>query len=224
MNKNENKRAIVLLSGGIDSAVLAYWVKKEGYDVELMFIDYGQDNARSELFASRRTSRALKVPIEVVSIPGLKNQFLGFTGPEYRMISIRHDLNCWDLALGLGIATEFAIVAEYQKLFVGNIQNDLKWRPRLKEYIQSAEDSINILYDGYRGQEGPLLKIEAPFLNKSKKEVIQIGDQLGINFANTWSCQAQSIKPCGKCLGCQERNQAFKEANVIDNINELYNI
>ncbi|WP_144491109.1 7-cyano-7-deazaguanine synthase [Bacillus sp. WP8] len=218
MSINSNRRAIVLLSGGIDSTVLAYWVKKEGYDVQLMFLDYGQDNARSELFAARRTSRSLKVPIEVVSIPGLKNQFVGFTGPEYRMVSVRHELNCWDLALGLGITSEFAIVAGYSKLFVGNVENDLKWRPRLQEYIKSYESSINLLYDGYMGREGPVLSIEAPLLDKSKTEVIKLGAKLGVEFANTWSCQEKSIKPCGECLGCEERATGFKEARINDDL------
>jgi 7-cyano-7-deazaguanine synthase len=210
------KQAIVMLSGGLDSAVLGYWVKKQGYHTQFLFFDYGQDNLRGELFAARRTARSARIPIEICNISGLKQQFLGLTGENFRMISIRHNLNCWDLAVGLALASEFAIVAGFDTLFTGNIAEDLEWRPKLREYIELYSQSINLLYQGYNGKSNPLLDIQAPFISKSKTEVIKLGKSLGVDFANTWTCQVNGTTRCGVCLGCVARKKAFAAAKIKD--------
>ena len=211
--------ASLLLSGGLDSVVLIHWALREGYELQALFFDYGQDALRGELFCARVTTKNLKIPLEVFDISGLRRNFLGLTGYDYRMISTRGTLGpepngkpCEDKALALGIAAEYTVLTNRQSLLTGAIVEDTKATPEMQEFLNAFSLSIRHLY----ARTGQRFSIEAPFLKKSKAEVVRLGQTLHVNWAHTWSCEASGRVACRKCSGCKERTDAFTAAGVED--------
>lgn len=180
--------ALVLLSGGMDSVTLLYYVKKVlGYDVVALGFDYGQKN-KIELEYARKSAKGLNVPFSVLKIQMLFGQGVFVPGRN---------------VIFLAYATAFASLKGIQDIFFGPTKDDFReftdCREEFVRYISSA------LSKGY-GING----IYAPFVHKSKKEVVELGRKLGVLFHLTWSCYTpQKGRPCRKCLACINRANAL---------------
>ena len=218
-----NKRAVILLSGGLDSATVLASVRAEGYDCYTMSFDYGQRH-RSELEASRRISVALGavehkvVGIDLDGIGGSALTDTSLAVPE----SVSSDeipityvpaRNTVFLALALG----WAEVLQAYDIFIGVNDVDYSGYPDCRmAFIQAFEQVANLATR--EGVEGRPFRIQAPLQSLSKAAIIRLGTQLGVDYALSVSCyQAdEQGRACGVCESCQLRKQGFVSAGISD--------
>lgn len=218
-----NKRAVILLSGGLDSATVLASVRAEGYDCYTMSFDYGQRH-RSELEASQRISKALGaiehkvIGINLDGIGGSALTDSSLAVPETASkgeipITYVPARNTVFLSLALG----WAEVLQAYDIFIGVNDVDYSGYPDCRmEFIQAFEQVANLATR--EGVEGRKFRIQAPLQSMSKAAIIRLGTQLGVDYALTVSCyQADNQgRACGVCESCQLRKQGFLNANIYD--------
>lgn len=218
-----NKRAVILLSGGLDSATVLASARAEGYDCYTMSFDYGQRH-RSELEASQRISKALGavehkvIGINLGGIGGSALTDSSLAVPEtasHGEIPITYvpARNTVFLSLALG----WAEVLQAYDIFIGVNDVDYSGYPDCRmEFIQAFEGVANLATR--EGVEGRKFRIQAPLQSMSKAAIIGLGMQLGIDYALTVSCyQADNQgRACGVCESCQLRKQGFLNADIND--------
>ncbi len=218
-----NKRAVILLSGGLDSATVLASARAQGYDCYTMSFDYGQRH-RSELDASRRISEALGaiehkvIGINLDGIGGSALTDSSLVVPETMSkdeipITYVPARNTVFLSLALG----WAEVLQAYDIFIGVNDVDYSGYPDCRmAFIQAFERVANLATR--EGVEGRLFRIQAPLQSMSKADIIRLGTQLGVDYALTVSCyQAdQDGRACGVCESCQLRKQGFINAGIND--------
>lgn len=217
------KRAVILLSGGLDSAVALWLAKSEGYEVYSLSFFYGQKHDK-ELKAAEALALAAGVKKHrVVSIN--IDQWGGSSLTDKDMEVEDGDIDRTDIPVTyvparnmifLSIAASYAEAIAAQSIFIGVSQADYSGYVDCREpFIRSMEQTIN---EGtvMAAEHKKPIKIHAPFINKTKSEEIRLGARLGVPFGLTWSCYRGGEKPCGKCDSCLLRARAFKEAGIID--------
>ncbi len=218
-----NKRAVILLSGGLDSATVLASARAQGYDCYTMSFDYGQRH-RSELDASRRISEALGAiehKVIVINLDGIGGSALtdsSLAVPERLSqgeipITYVPARNTVFLSLALG----WAEVLQAYDIFIGVNDVDYSGYPDCRmEFIQAFERVANLATR--EGVEGRAFRIQAPLQSMSKAAIIQLGTQLGIDYALTVSCYQADLdgRACGVCESCQLRKQGFINAGIND--------
>jgi 7-cyano-7-deazaguanine synthase len=217
------KRAVILLSGGLDSAVALWLAKSEGYEVYSLSFFYGQKHDK-ELKAAEALALAAGVKKHrVVSIN--IDQWGGSSLTDKDMKVEDGDIDRTDIPVTyvparnmifLSIAASYAEAIAAQSIFIGVSQADYSGYVDCREpFISSMEQTIN---EGtvMAAEHKKPIKIHAPFINKTKSEEIRLGARLGVPFGLTWSCYRGGEKPCGKCDSCLLRARAFNEAGIID--------
>lgn len=213
----KNKKAIVLLSGGLDSTVAAAVAKNKGYDLNFLFLNYGQKNLINELTSIENLKKAFK-PKNVfkVKLPWLKkfggsglfdkNMILNEKNFILEYVPFRN-------SIFLSIATALAEVSDADTIFVGSSGGDHICPDNSLKYIRAFQKVIN---------EGTLLKkgikIVAPIINTDKTGAVKIGIKLKVPFELTWSCHDFKKKACGHCSNCLSRIEAFKNNKISDPI------
>ncbi|MCS7119693.1 MAG: 7-cyano-7-deazaguanine synthase QueC [Nitrososphaerota archaeon] len=210
----EKGKCVVILSGGIDSSTVAYWAKREGYEVHAITFNYGQRAAR-EIESARKIAKKLNAPIKVVNVSSLKEIFAGVTSLCDKSIPVSagfdHSLIVpFRNAIFLSIAVAYALSVGATHIFYGAQASDRPFYPDCREeFYKSFEQAAKL------GTEREIY-IEAPFRNILKSEIIKIGNELGVPFSLTWSCYLEGEKHCGRCESCINRRRAFEEAGVPD--------
>lgn len=217
------KRAVILLSGGLDSATVLALARAQGYACYTMSFDYGQRH-RSELAASAQLSAALGalehkvIGIDLDGIGGsvLTDSSLAVpeagTGGEIPMTYVPAR-NTVFLSLALG----WAEVLQAYDIFIGVNDVDYSGYPDCRpQFIQAFEVMANLATRA--GVEGQRFRIQAPLQSLSKADIIQQGTQLGVDYALTVSCYQADDKgrACGVCDSCQLRRQGFVDACIYD--------
>jgi 7-cyano-7-deazaguanine synthase len=209
-------RIATLVSGGLDSATLIGWAKREGYNQLAMFVNYGQDNLDHEFACARVNAQRFDVPLEVVDISGLRASFVGrFPFP----------INLYDCMVKnpLGQITTFGlsaivagigVLAERYTLMLGIHHTDLQYRPVLDQTMTSLEETVNLVVESFTDDKH--FDLLLPFRDYPRPYVIKTGLELGIDYVNTWSCHENQDVPCTNCEGCAERAEAFELAGVED--------
>jgi len=216
------KRAVILLSGGLDSATVVAMAKAEGYSCYSMSFDYGQRH-RVELQAAERVARQLGVVEHKVI--GLNLNGIGGSALTDSAIDVPESptegipvtyvpaRNTVFLSLALG----WAEVLGAQDIFIGVNAVDYSGYPDCRpEFIQAFERLANLATR--EGVEGQGFRIQAPLQNMSKAEIVQVGMRYGVDYALTVSCyQAdEEGRACGKCDSCRLRAAGFTAAGVAD--------
>ena len=218
-----NKRAVILLSGGLDSATVLASVRAEGYDCYTMSFDYGQRH-RSELEASQRISKALGAiehKVIGINLDGIGGSALTDSSLAVPEAASKEEIpityvparNTVFLSLALG----WAEVLQAYDIFIGVNDVDYSGYPDCRmEFIQAFERVANLATR--EGVEGRKFRIQAPLQSMSKAAIIRLGTQLGVDYALTVSCyQADNQgRACGVCESCQLRKQGFLNANIYD--------
>lgn len=210
----EKKKAVVVLSGGADSSTVAYWAKKEGYDVYAITFNYGQIADR-EIESARKIVEALGIQWKAVDLSSLKDIFGDVTSlcnPNIPMTSSFSDPIIVPFRNGvfLSIAVAYAVSIGAEKIFYGALGSDETFYPDCRRtFYESFEKAARL-------GTGRDISVEAPFNGLKKAELIRIGVQLDVPFEHTWSCYGNSLKHCGKCESCENRRRAFEEAGVVD--------
>lgn len=210
----EKEKCVVIVSGGPDSSTVAYWAKKEGYDVYGLTFNYGQI-ATKEVEYARKIAEKLGAPIKTIDLSSLKEIFIGVTSlcdeniqmtgtfMEPIIVPFRN-------AIFLSIAVAYACSIGAMKIFYGAQGSDAQYYPDCRqEFYRSFESTARL------GTEKEL-SIQAPFSDISKSDLIKIGLELGVPFKLTWSCYLNGPKHCGKCESCINRKNAFREGGVVD--------
>ena len=216
------KKAVILLSGGLDSATVVAMAKAEGYQCYSMSFDYGQRH-RVELQAAERVAQQLGViehkvvGLNLNGIGGSALTDLNIDVPEAPSEGIPVTYvparNTVFLALALG----WAEVLDAQDIFIGVNAVDYSGYPDCRpEFIEAFERMANLATKA--GVEGEGFRIRAPLQYLSKAQIIQAGLANGVDYALTVSCyQADDEgRACGKCDSCRLRAEGFANAGVAD--------
>lgn len=215
-------KAVVLLSGGLDSATALAMAREQGFACHALSLDYGQRHA-SELAAARRVAAAQGVAehkiiaLDLTQIGGSALTDSSIPVPEAPSQGIPVTYvparNTVFLALALG----WAEVLGAQDLFIGVTAVDYSGYPDCRpEYIAAFERLANLATRA--GVEGRPFRVHAPLIDLSKAEIIRVGLELGVDYALTLSCYAAdgAGRACGRCDSCRLRAAGFAAAGVPD--------
>ncbi|TCQ94414.1 7-cyano-7-deazaguanine synthase QueC [Pseudomonas sp. JUb52] len=215
-------KAVILLSGGLDSATIVAMARAQGFACYTMSFDYGQRH-RAELQAAERVASQLGVVEHKVI--GLDLNGIGgsaLTDPDIAVpetpgegipVTYVPARNTVFLSLALG----WAEVLGARHLFIGVNAVDYSGYPDCRpEFVEAFERLANLATKA--GVEGDTFKIEAPLQFLSKAQIVQAGSQLGVDYALTVSCyQADDEgQACGRCDSCRLRAEGFKAAGISD--------
>ncbi|HPR30893.1 MAG TPA: 7-cyano-7-deazaguanine synthase QueC [Prolixibacteraceae bacterium] len=216
-------KAVVLLSGGLDSTVALHLAKSQGFDTYALSFDYGQKHHK-ELDCARATAQ--KAGAREHNVVSLRLNLWSGSSLTDPSISIQDgDIGRKDIPqtyvparnmVFLSVAASYAEALGAQDIFIGVSQVDYSGYVDCREtFITAMQAAIN--QGTVMGAElGKPITIHAPFLYKSKAEEIRLGEQLGVDWSLTWSCYRGGEKPCGACDSCLLRAKAFAEAGVVD--------
>lgn len=216
------KRAVVLLSGGLDSATVLAIAKSEGYDCYTISFDYGQRH-RAELFASSLLSEQLGavshkvINIDLTAIGGSALTDTSIAVPHEHQEGIPVTYVPARNTVFMSIALGWAEVLEAEAIFVGVNAVDYSGYPDCRpDYIAAFETMANLATKS--GVEGHPLKIATPLIDLSKQDIIKRGIELGVDYSLTVSCyQADETgRACGECDSCRFRRQGFEQAGIKD--------
>ncbi|MFA5171951.1 MAG: 7-cyano-7-deazaguanine synthase QueC [Sulfuriferula sp.] len=216
------KHAIVLLSGGLDSATVLAIAQREGYICHALSFDYGQRHY-AELAAAARVAqtqgaaehRVFKMDLAMFGGSSLTDNNIAV--PETPSEGIPSTYVPARNTIMLSIALAWAEVLNSKAIFIGVNAVDYSGYPDCRpDYIAAFERMANLATRA--GVEGQDLHIHAPLMYLSKAEIIQLGTQLGVDYAATVSCyQAdEQGRACGVCDSCRLRQQGFEQAFIAD--------
>lgn len=214
------KKAVCIISGGMDSALSAKIAQNEGYEIIALHFNYGQRTESKELECFRKiadvlnaveryeidlgffeqigasalTDRSIEVPIG-----GLEE------GIPVTYVPFRN-------GIFLSIAAAIAEKHRAEALYIGVVEEDSSGYPDCREqYIQQMEKAINL-----GTKEETKLQIKMPLVALKKREIVQRSLELGVPLEYTWSCYKAEKKACGVCDSCRLRLRGFKEAGETD--------
>ncbi len=218
------KKAIVLLSGGLDSTTVLAIAQSQAYQCYTLSFDYGQRH-RAELQTAATIAAAAGVvehriiAIDLASLGGsaLTDETIAVPAadPDNQQIPITYVPARNTVFLSLALA--WAEVIEARHIFIGVNAVDYSGYPDCRpDYIAAYERMANL---GTRlGAEGKPLHIHTPLANKSKAEIIRLGLELGVDYAQTVSCYQANAngEACGGCDSCYLRRQGFEQAKLSD--------
>ncbi|PIZ04610.1 MAG: 7-cyano-7-deazaguanine synthase QueC [Gammaproteobacteria bacterium CG_4_10_14_0_8_um_filter_38_16] len=217
------KKAIVLLSGGLDSATCLAVASDQGLDCYALSFDYGQKN-KAELLSAKKLSAQFGVvehKIITLSIGELGGSALtdaaldvpDYVGDQFIPITYVPARNTIFLSIALG----WAEITEADVIFIGANAVDYSGYPDCRpEYIAAFQQMANLATK--RGLSGHPIHIETPLIQLSKSDIITLGNKLGVDYALTVSCYRATRDglACGHCDSCTFRKKGFAEANLKD--------
>jgi 7-cyano-7-deazaguanine synthase len=211
---NPTKKCIVVLSGGPDSATVAYWAKAHGYEIYPITFNYGQI-AVKETESAKKIAEKLGTTTKIIDLSALKEIFSGATSLVSRDIPLTAEFSApiivpFRNAIFLSAAVAYAVTAGATKIFYGAQGSDEPFYPDCRrEFYQAFEKAARL---GTCEE----ITIQAPFSGGKKSDLIKEGSKLDVPFELTWSCYLDGAKHCGKCESCVNRKKAFQEAGVAD--------
>lgn len=218
----ENNRAIVLVSGGLDSATCLAIAQDRGYECYALSFDYGQRSS-SELDAARRVADRANVTdhkiieLNMGAIGGSALTDSDIAVPEQESEGIPVTYVPARNTVFLSYALAWAEVLNASAIFIGVNALDYSGYPDCRpEYIEAFQRLINLATK--LGVEGSVISLETPLIDLSKAEIIKTGVGLGVDYAATVSCyQADSGgRACGQCDSCRFRARGFASAEEED--------
>lgn len=227
MTNLEGKPAVILLSGGLDSATTAAIARTEGFALHALSVDYGQRH-RFELEAARRVARVMGVRRHVVVSVDLST----FGGSALTdSIDVPKDRNVRQMQQNipityvparntvlLSLALGYAEVVGAADIFIGVNAVDYSGYPDCRgKYIAAFQEMANLATKA--GVEGRLkFRIRAPLINLTKAQIIRRGTELGVDYSLTRSCYDPNPAgvSCGRCDACRLRLKGFAEAGLKD--------
>lgn len=216
-------KAIILLSGGLDSATCLAEAKHRGFATYCLSFDYGQRH-RIELDAATRVAKALGATehrVLTLDLAQFGGSALTDTQLDVPMDNMPPGIPITYVparnTIMLSLALAWAEVLGCQDIFVGVNAVDYSGYPDCRpEYVAAFEAMANLATRA--GVEGQKLHIHAPLMDLSKAQIIQMGTRLGINYGLTVSCYQADLqgRACGRCDSCRLRQEGFAAAGVPD--------
>jgi len=222
MNNNVTKKAVCILSGGMDSTLASYIAKKDGYEIIAVHFNYGQRTEKRELKAFRDICEDLEIKEKYeIDIPFFTQ--IGASALTDKTIDVPIDgledgvpitYVPFRNGIFLSIATAIAEKEEAQALFIGVVEEDSSGYPDCSDtFINKMTSAIN---EGTK--ESTKLEIKTPLVHLMKNQIVEKSQELNVPLKHTWSCYKEEEKACGICDSCRLRLNGFKEANCIDPI------
>ena len=222
MSGDARRKAVVLLSGGLDSATVLALANEQGYACHALSLDYGQRH-HAELAAARRVAAALGVvehkviPLDLTSIGGSALTDSRIDVPEQPGEGIPVTYVPARNTIFLSLALGWAEVLGAWDMFIGVNAVDYSGYPDCRpEYIQAFQRLCQLATRA--GVEGGEFRIHAPLIEMSKVDIIRTGSRLGVDYALTVSCYAadEAGGACGRCDSCRLRAAGFAAAGIGD--------
>jgi 7-cyano-7-deazaguanine synthase len=216
------KKAVILVSGGLDSSTVLAMAKQQGFDCYTLSFDYGQRH-RSELFAAAKVSEAMQVEahkvvsLDLGTIGGSALTDTNIDVPEYETTGIPVTYVPARNTVFLSIALGWAEVLGANDIFVGVNAVDYSGYPDCRpDYINAFEQMANLATKA--GVEGNKLTVHAPLIDMTKGQIIQAGTKIGVDYSVTVSCYQADEQgaACGVCDSCRLRKQGFIDAGLKD--------
>ena len=222
MTRGLNRKAVILISGGLDSTTVLAMARAQGYQCYTMAFDYGQRH-RAELKAAERISKQLGalehkvIELDLSIIGGSALTDNSIDVPEERSEGIPITYVPARNTVFLSIALGWAEVLSADDIFIGVNAVDYSGYPDCRpDYIAAYETMANLATKA--GVEGERLTIQTPLMNLSKSDIINRGLVLGVDYGLTVSCYQATDQglACGKCDSCYLRRQGFAEQDIPD--------
>ncbi len=218
------KRVICLLSGGLDSSVVAYIAKDLGFNIYSISFNYGQQHNK-ELICAKKISSNIKSKKHIIfklnlDIFGGSLLFKGkFKNHEKDLLEIGNEIPQTYVparnTIFLSIALAYAEVINAQSIFIGVNSTDYSGYPDCRpEFITAFQKLANIATK--KSIEGNNIIIKTPLINLTKAQIIKKGYDLMVPFKDTWSCYKGGSIACGKCDSCLLRLKGFNESKIKD--------
>lgn len=214
-------KAIAIVSGGLDSVTLAYFLRAEGYNLHLLSFDYGQRH-KKEIGFAELCARRLQADFDTIDMSYfgkyLKGSALtddipvpdGHYASPNMAITVVPNRNAIMLALAYGIA----VAENAEVVAIGAHGGDHFIYPDCRPEFIAAFDTMQ--HHAVEGFGHPNLRLEAPFLRLGKQQIVKLGSTLQVPFSDTWSCYKGGTNHCGTCGTCVERKEAFELSGISD--------
>jgi len=211
------EKAVIILSGGMDSTTLLYDLVSKGFDVFAISFFYNQKHQK-ELQYAEKTCQKLRVPFKSVDLTALNDiapSALTRTSmdvPEghYEEENMKQTVVPNRNMVFLSMATAYAIGIHAKYLYYGAHKGDHAIYPDCRpEFAEKMRDVIHI-------SDWSSIELRFPYINIDKGDIAIKGKELNVDYSLTWTCYKGQEKACGKCGSCQERLEAFDKAGVKD--------
>ena len=216
-------KAIVLLSGGLDSATTLYVARRDGAETICLSISYGQLHER-ELESAKKIASALKLEHWIIPI-SLPWGGSALTDPRLAVpkgrseAEIKKEIPVTYVparnSIFLSLAASLAEAKDTGAIYFGANALDYSGYPDCRPVFLEAFETM-IERGTKAGTEGKIIRVVAPLLRLSKAEIVRLGGQLKVPFEWTWSCYEGKEFPCGECDSCILRAKGFREAGIED--------
>lgn len=195
--------ALLLLSGGIESAALLYQLRQQAAPAHALWVDYGQRNARRECAAARYLAADCGTPLQTMDLSGLRSNFS--RSSEWVSHVPLPQRNLAVLALAVNLAQHLGM----RRILLALNRDDQEHGPGSQpEFLDTFTKLAASLVPG--------LHVAAPLHDLEKCEVIRSTQSTGIDWGRTWSCLLNRPRHCGRCPQCEARRRAFAAAGVTD--------
>jgi 7-cyano-7-deazaguanine synthase len=218
-------KAVILLSGGLDSTTVLYQARVDGFDCYALSFDY-QQRHQKELAAARKVAQMAQVAEHRVVAFDLRSW--GGSALTDSSIELPIDRDLGQMAqeipvtyvparntIFLSFALAYAEAIQASRVYLGVNALDYSGYPDCRpEYIAAMQQVFDL--GTKQGLSGNGIQIAAPLVNLHKTEIIQLGNRLGVSWADTWSCYDGGELACGVCDSCQLRLAAFAELGLVD--------
>jgi 7-cyano-7-deazaguanine synthase len=217
------KRAVVLLSGGMDSATTAYEAAARGYDLYVVHTSYGQQTEGKEYECARQLAEALGARdflhvetrhLQQIGASSLTDDAIAVEDADMDAEEIPSSYVPFRNANLLSMAVSYAEASDCGAVFVGAHSEDYAGYPDCRpEFFEAFETMVDV---GTKPETD--ISLEVPFVHSTKTEIAERGVELSVPFEDTWSCYRADAPACGTCDSCAYRLQAFQQAGVEDPI------
>ncbi|NYT21167.1 MAG: 7-cyano-7-deazaguanine synthase QueC [Methanomicrobiales archaeon] len=216
-------RAICLVSGGMDSATLAYHARDQGYDLICLHFNYGQRTERKERASAQKIADLLGAEEFIEVDLAYLTRFGGSSLTDHRLAvdrfrddreGVPNTYVPFRNANLLSIATSCAEARGAGAVFIGVQSQDYSGYPDCRpQFIEAFQRVVDT---GTRDETR--ITIKAPFLNMTKQDILALGRTLGVPYEHTWSCYQNEERACGVCGACHFRKAAFEALGMKDPI------
>ncbi|MDA7996755.1 MAG: 7-cyano-7-deazaguanine synthase [Nitrosopumilus sp.] len=187
---------VFLASGGLDSSVLLWKMKRDGHDVVPLFIDYGQKAAVQEHRAAAYICREIGIRLRRIDIPGLSRIDNGLSDPVHGASHVFHARNMILFSVAASLAA-----SRYMRVIGAGIRDD-SFPDQARAFVDSSEEALT-------DAVGSRMILFAPLVTFSKLEVARLGRDDGVPMDVTYSCYMGGPAPCRRCPSCLDRQRAL---------------
>lgn len=226
---NTKDKAVLLLSGGPDSVTLLHDLMSQGVEVTTLTFDFGEKESLQEKEHAQRVASKLGVDNYHFDFSGPLKDFYKSPNPQFlragSIIVNREDgtvessnVKPFGSSIALMLASSWAVSNGISDIYYAVHADDAIYTDNKSEYFEQLSALTEICEGSSRA-----VRFHVPYLNITKSDVVRRGEELGVDFSDTWSCALGGEAHCGVCSPCDSRKSAFLKAGVADPVVYLSN-